>query len=179
MITRLTTMRDLAFIVCTELERQGIQAVLVGGAAAHIYAPNEYVSHDLDLVLSIWSEDRSAREVLQKLGFESDGRNMKHDQSPFTIEFPPGPLAVGEEVIRNWDTIREDDRLMHILTPTDCVRDRLAGYLFWHDRQSLAAAVAVAKAHPESVVLKIVEKLCEIEGEKEKFKDFARALDRS
>ena len=179
MITRLTTMRDLAFIVCTELERQGIQAVLVGGAAAHIYAPNEYVSHDLDLVLSIWSEDRTAREVLQKLGFESEGRNMKHDQTAFTIEFPPGPLAVGEEIIRNWDTMREGDQLLHILTPTDCARDRLAGYLFWHDRQSLAAAVAVAKAHADRLDLKIVEKWCEKEGEPEKFKDFVRALGRS
>lgn len=179
MITHLTTMRDLALIVCTELDRQGVQAVLVGGAAAHIYAPNEYVSHDLDLVLSMWSDDRSAREALIAIGFKSEGRNLKHDQTPFTVEFPPGPLAVGEDVISKWDTIREGDLLLHILTPTDCVRDRLAGYLFWHDRQSLAAAVAVAKSHPDRVDLRIVEKWCEKEGEPDKFRDFSRALNRT
>ena len=99
-----------------------------------------------------------------------------HPANPLTLDFPEGPLAVGCETIDKWDTLREGDQLLHILTPTDCVRDRLAGYLFWHDRQSLAAAVAVAKAHPDRLDLKLIEKWCSKEGEPEKFSDFVRAL---
>lgn len=169
-------MREIAFLVCTALHQKGLTGVLVGGAAAHIYAPNEYVSHDLDLILSLWSEDRAARDVLAELGYKSDGKNLRHDSSAFTVEFPPGPLAVGEEPIKTWDTLREGEQLLHILTPTDCVRDRLAGYLFWHDRQSLSAAVSVARTHADKVDLRIVEAWSRREGELERFQDFLRAL---
>jgi len=32
-----------------------------------------------------------------------------------------------------------------LLTPTDCVKDRLAAYFFWNDLQSLGQAVMVVK----------------------------------
>ena len=34
---------------------------------------------------------------------------------------------------------------MQLLTPTDCVKDRLDAYHFWNDRQSLEQAIMVAK----------------------------------
>ncbi|MDP2228515.1 MAG: hypothetical protein Q8J78_13685 [Moraxellaceae bacterium] len=32
-----------------------------------------------------------------------------------------------------------------LLTPTDCVKDRLSAYYHWHDRQALEQAVWVAQ----------------------------------
>ena len=48
MITRETTLTDLAAIVSTALERHGIGATLSGGAAVSIYSDNRYESEDLD-----------------------------------------------------------------------------------------------------------------------------------
>ncbi|MDI6740798.1 MAG: hypothetical protein QME74_10605 [Candidatus Edwardsbacteria bacterium] len=33
---------------------------------------------------------------------------------------------------------------LHLLSPTDCVKDRLAAYFHWNDRQSLEQAGLVA-----------------------------------
>lgn len=178
MIGPKTTLREQAFLVCTALDRKGTTCVLTGGSAATIYAPQEYQSQDMDFVIT-FAGGPGSEQALLELGFVRSGSTYTHPANPLTLDFPEGPLAVGSETIDSWDTILEGDLLLHILTPTDCVRDRLAGYLFWHDRQSLAAAVAVTKAHPDCVDLKTVEKWCEKEGEPEKFKDFVRALGRS
>lgn len=177
MIDDQTTLRELAFLVCTALERAGATAVLTGGSAAACYAPQAYVSQDMDFVLSFLG--RTAKEtVLNDLGFRRQGSMYVHPRSPITLDFPEGPLAVGEEILRKWETWREGDRLLHILTPTDCVRDRLAGYLFWNDRQNLATAVAVAKARRKEIDLPYIRQWCEAEGERPKFEDFLAALSR-
>lgn len=178
MITAKTTLRDQAFLICTAMDRAGTTCVLTGGSAATVYAPQEYQSQDMDFVITFSGSPGNEQAILD-LGFQRSGSMYRHPANPLTLDFPEGPLAVGEDVISKWDTIREGELLLHILTPTDCVRDRLAGYLFWHDRQSLAAAVAVAKAHRDRVDLKIVEKWCEKEGEPGKFQDFSRALNRT
>jgi len=50
MITRNTTLVELAAIVSDTLEREGIIATLSGGAVVSIYTENRYVSADLDFV---------------------------------------------------------------------------------------------------------------------------------
>ena len=177
MIGPKTTLREQAFLVCTALDRAGTTCVLTGGSAATIYAPQEYQSQDLDFVITFAGGPGSERALLD-LGFVRSGSTYTHPANPLTLDFPEGPLAVGSEPIDSWDTIREGEFLLHLLTPTDCVRDRLAGYLFWHDRQSLSAAVSVARAHTHKVDLKKVEAWCRREGEPEKFQDFLRALSR-
>jgi hypothetical protein len=46
------TLTDVAFAVCSALDRIGERAVLCGGSAATYYAPDAYQSRDLDFVLS-------------------------------------------------------------------------------------------------------------------------------
>ncbi|MGH9892866.1 MAG: hypothetical protein ACREA0_12925, partial [bacterium] len=41
---------ELAALVCSTLERHGIQVVLSGGGAASIYAQSPYESMDLDFI---------------------------------------------------------------------------------------------------------------------------------
>ena len=56
-----STLREIAFIVCTELEKTGLTAVLTGGSAVSIWAPNDYQSLDLDFVIEAarerWVDD--------------------------------------------------------------------------------------------------------------------------
>jgi hypothetical protein len=35
----------------------------------------------------------------------------EHSDIPFTLEFPHGPLAVGDDTIERWDTLQEGDRV--------------------------------------------------------------------
>jgi hypothetical protein len=175
-ITASTSLRDVAFIVCTALERSGVTAVLTGGSAATVYAPDAYQSADLDFVVEFRAEDADPVKALTGLGYHLKGDHYVHAENPLPLEFPKGPLAVGGDLIREWETFRDGDLLLHIIEPTDCCRDRLAGFLFWNDRGSLDQAVAVARAQEHSVEIETVRRWCESKGHVEKFAEFARAL---
>jgi len=63
---------------------------------------------------------------------------------PFFVEFPRGPLGIGED-FRIRPVWRSRGRARTLtLSATDACRDRLAAFFHWNDRQSLAAAVAIA-----------------------------------
>lgn len=139
---------ELAAIVSQELEAHGIAATLSGGGAVSVYTDNEYESADLDFVTS----ERTPRlaEVLLPLGFElaADRRHFRHPETALYLEFPPGPLAFGNLVVEDdvvpvlqtaWGPLR-------VVSPTQCVMDRLAAYWHWNDRQSWDQAVMVARA---------------------------------
>ncbi|HEY4442492.1 MAG TPA: hypothetical protein VGN14_18705 [Candidatus Elarobacter sp.] len=143
------TLRDVAFAVCTALDRLGVHAVLCGGSAATVYAPEAYQSEDLDFVLSFGMEDASAvRDAVTSLGYTFKNGMFFHAASRFTVEFPRGPLAIGTARIVATETIRDGDLVLHILSATDAVTDRLNKYAAWDDFSALHAAVAVATATP-------------------------------
>jgi hypothetical protein len=63
---------------------------------------------------------------------------------------------------------------VRILTPTQCVMDRLAAFYFWRDRQALDQAVLVATRHPVDLVQ--VERWSQRERHAEHFREFAANL---
>ena len=102
-----TTLRELAFIVCTALSEAGETAVLSGGGAATVYAPDAYQSKDLDFIFTFWSAiAKPSRTPIEALGFKQIHGTFHHEQSPFTLEFPAGPLAIGNEEILAWETLK-------------------------------------------------------------------------
>jgi hypothetical protein len=175
-IERDTSLREVAFVVCTAFDRIGVTAILTGGSAATVYAPEAHQSRDLDFILSFRSPDAGPDRVLADLGYREDGGVYVHTANPLTLDFPKGPLAVGGDLVDSWATLEEVGRVLHLLHPTDCCRDRLAGFLFWDDRGSLAQAVAVALARREEVDLDAVRDWCGREGVAGKYEQFARAL---
>ncbi len=172
-----STLREVAFVVCTALDRAGVTAVLTGGSAAAIYAPGVCQSLDLDYVVPTSQDGARGGEALESLGYRLDGNVYRHGESELTLDFPPGPLMAGGDLIRTWETIGESVYLLHILAPTDCCRDRLAGFMFWQDRGSLIQAAAVAGARQEKVDLDTVRMWCEREGRPDVFEEFLRVLD--
>jgi hypothetical protein len=60
--------------------------------------------------------------------------------------------------------------VLRLLSPTDCVKDRLAAYYHWNDRQGLNQAVMVSARHPVSI--EKVKRWSKTEGFTEKFEDF-------
>ncbi|HTD35307.1 MAG TPA: hypothetical protein VK665_16695 [Candidatus Elarobacter sp.] len=100
MIAPDATLRDVAFAVGTALAAANVDAVLCGGSAATFYAPSVYQSEDLDFVLTFGSEDAAAaRTALESLGYALRNAMFFHDVSHFTVEFPAGPLRIGNDSV--------------------------------------------------------------------------------
>lgn len=167
-ITPATTLDELAFIVCTAFHLVGECIILSGGGAATVYAPDAYQSRDLDFVLDFQkSFPGLSAEPLMNLGFRQSGGSYAHPESPFLVEFMTEPPMVGQEDIPSWDTLRRDDLILHILSPTDCVRDRLAAFLWWNDFSALEQALAVTVR--QGVDQNLVQAWCQREGKPEKY----------
>lgn len=126
------------------LRRAGIRGVLTGGACASLYTGGAYQSVDVDFVLSGSPPPEVLDRALASLGFKRDRDRYIHPLVPFFVEFPGGPLGIGEdfEIRPVWRSRRSAKTLA--LSPTDACRDRLAAFYHWNDRQSLSVAVAIA-----------------------------------
>jgi hypothetical protein len=165
---------DLAALVSQTLENAGITAVLSGGAAVMAYTSNQYASRDLDFVTSASLED--LEKAISPLGFSRRHRTryFQHPNTEFFVEFPAGPLTVGNELVRSWGRISTQYGNLHILTPTQVVKDRLAAYFHWNDRQALDQATWVAKSN--DVDMEDVTTWAQQEDARTKFDHFVRAL---
>lgn len=142
---------ELAAFVCTKLRARGIDVVLSGGSCVSIYSAGRYVSNDLDFVEAGVYAAREIRAAMADLGFEREHRHYRHPDTAFLVEFPTGPLAVGKEPVASIHEIKFSTGVLRILSPTDCVKDRLAAYFHWKDRQCLEQAVLVAEANDVDV----------------------------
>jgi hypothetical protein len=152
MLTRDATLVDIAFAVCTALYRVNERALLVGGSAATYYAPEADKSNDCDFVLSFGANATHIVEALDTLGYRRTGAGIFcHPEIIMTVEFPPGPAAIGIDLIERYSEVRRADELLYIYTPTDVVRDRLLHYWAWGDFTALRVAIDVAKAQCEQV----------------------------
>jgi hypothetical protein len=176
MITATSTLTDVAFAVCTALDQRGITAVLTGGSAATFYAPEAYQSHDLDFVITLRPSAAIGEDALSDLGFQRRADYYVHPAAPFPLEFPPGPLMVGDDLIRTWNTEHRGSEILHILTPTDCCRDRLASFLFWNDFSGLEQAIAVYRARRSEVDLDAIGAWCRRERQPDKYTLFERRI---
>lgn len=178
-IDETTPLPEVARAVCTALQHAGVTAVLTGGSAATYYAPAAYQSSDIDFVVVALQKDGAARadEHLAALGFRRERDHYRHDRSPYPIEFPPGPLAVGGAILTSWRTDEMGDTVLHVLTPTDSCKDRLAAFLHWNDRSSLEQALAVAQATRHQLDFADLAAWAESEGGAKKYAEFARWLE--
>src|SRR5918996_743699 len=145
------TQGELSAFIQSQLRKQGIEVILSGGAAVAIYSNNKYVSKDLDLINIYGVNRRKIRDTMMAIGFYEEGRYFRHTDSQFFVEFPPGPLAIGEEPVKQIVEKKLSTGTLKIISPTDCVKDRLAAYYHWSDQQSLAQAILVAQQHKINV----------------------------
>ncbi len=161
------TIAELAAYVGSHLRKREIEVVLSGGACVSIYSKNNYVSMDLDLINIHLARRGKIYQAMVELGFYEDTRYFKHTETEFFVEFPNGPLSVGEEPVKQVDEHKIATGLLRLLSPTDCVKDRLAGYFHWEDLQCLEQAELVAKSN--RINLKEIERWSKAEGKPEEF----------
>ena len=174
MINASMTLRQVAFVVCTAWIGNASGRSSPAGVPLHSMRRRS-TSRETSTGVTQWRCAAGA-QVLEGLGYVLTGQQYAHPANPFTLDFPPGPLMVGDDVITEWDTWEEGDQLLHIISPTDSVRDRLAAYLHWNDATSLEVALAVARQ--QTIDMNVIEAWCKREGRPERFATFARRLGR-
>ena len=169
------TEEELWKFVASHLSSKGIESILVGGAVVSIYSNGAYRSGDLDFVLgSLFTT--GLKEAMNEIGFNKSGRHYIHPECKHLfIEFPGSiPLGIGEDYNIIPDEHEVEGKIIKILSPTDSVKDRLATYAYFKDRDGIDQAVLVAKEHP--VDIKSIKDWCAAEKQLEIFKEFLEIL---
>lgn len=132
---------EVAVVVAEALERAGIGAVLTGGACASLYSAGAYQSHDLDFIVEGAGRKAALDAAMASVGFARQGDRYVHPRSKLFVEFPTGPLAVGNDMNIEPVALPLGPGQAWALSPTDACRDRLAAFYHppspaWRGRQT-------------------------------------------
>ncbi len=167
-------LKEVARRVALALEKEGLRAVLTGGACASLYSGGAYQSSDLDFVLLEAVREQRLVRAMASIGFVLRGGHFVCPGLPFFVEFPKGPLGIGRDI--RIAPVRLPVRGTEIaaLSATDACRDRLAAFYHWNDRASLKVALAIARRH--RVDLKLIRSWSEGEGAGPAFEEFLGRL---
>lgn len=166
---------ELAAYVDQHLKEQGIDVVLSGGAAVAIHSDHRYVSKDLDFVARFHLTADEVRSAMDDLGFKRKGKYYFHPETDYFVDFVAGPPSVGSEPIGEIQEVEIGPNTVRVISPTDSVKDRLAAFYHWGDRQSLEQARLVAQTN--EIDLDEVEEWSEKEGKGSEFEEFRNLLD--
>lgn len=136
---------ESATIVCALLKEKNIDVVLTGGSCMEIYTNSNYSSYDLDFIANPGVKAKQVIQAMLDLGFEktTDGY-FKYSRNPYLIEFPTGPVTVGDERPLVHQELKTHIGTLTLLTPTNCVKDRLCAYFYHGGEECYTQAVAVA-----------------------------------
>jgi hypothetical protein len=142
------SVEDLWHLVAAHLAESGISVVLVGGAVVSVYSNDAYQSGDLDFVREALFIRQDVESVMAAIGFEKRHRHFVHQEcSHLFVEFVSGPVGIGDDTQITPDTVDVDGVTIKLLSPTDCVRDRLAGFIHYGTRDMMNQAVLVARSN--------------------------------
>jgi hypothetical protein len=170
------TQAELAAFISNHLAKKGIEVVLSGGASVCIYSNDRYVSKDIDFVNQYHVRHSQIEEAMTEIGFAAVGRHYTHPETEFYVEFPPGPLMAGDDPLTDNEFQSYDTGRLQIISPTSCVKVRLAHFYHWGDRQCLQQAVMVAESN--DVDIEEVEAWSSREGKLTEFREFISQLNR-
>lgn len=165
---------ELAAYIQDFLQEEGIDVVLSGGSAVSFYSSDKYVSKDLDLINTNFAKRSKIKSAMEKLGFQEKGRYFVNRETKFFVEFPDGPLSVGEEAVKEVSEFELATGTLRVVSPTDCVKDRLCAFYFWNDQQGLAQAVLVAES--QNVALREIKRWSKAEGKIQEYETFKNKL---
>jgi hypothetical protein len=139
-----------------------------------MYTDGAYVSQDIDFVIMSAPTQAALDHAMSSMGFERHSDRYVSADTTFYVEFPPGPLAVGAEAVVPVEVSGQAGTFL-ALSATDMSKDRLAAYVHWRDRQSLALAVHIAQLH--DVDMAEIKRWSRREGASEAFETFRRKCD--
>lgn len=166
------SIKELAAMVSDYLQKNDIKVILTGGSCVSLYSFNKYMSKDIDLITE--APLRKIAPIIKELGFESmsGGRIFKNPKCEFLVDFVAPPPSIEDEPILEFNNIKTPYGTIYLLTPLDCIRDRLCAYFYWDDLECLEQAVLVAKTN--KVNFQKIKQWAESKGQLEKYKIFKK-----
>lgn len=165
------SLKDVAGYLSEELRKEGIDIILVGGACVTIYSQNRYQSYDLDFIT--YEDFRKVKKALKKYGFEEHAKYFRHKECPWIVEFVSPPVSVGDEPIQTFALVKTNWGTIKMLRPIDSVKDRLANFYHWNDRQGLEQAIAICREM--DIDFNELERWSGVEGHPDKFQQFIKS----
>ena len=170
------TRLEFAGFVSSAFQKADIDVVLSGGSCVSIYSDDQYVSMDLDFVNAAFTKRDKITGVMQSLGFHEQNRYFRHPDTDLLVEFPPGPLGVGEEPVKEIAELKTDTGILRIISPTDCVKDRLTWW--YHDTDTECQKQAVLVAQNNQIDIEEIERWSKGEGKLEQFRQIREQLEK-
>ena len=144
-LDELKTLEETASYICTKLKENGIDVVLSGGSCMEIYTHKNFSSYDIDFIANPSYTSKKIELTMLSMGFKKvDGRYYKYEHNPNYIEFPTGPVSLGNEFPKKFDELKTLVGTLVLLTPTDCIKDRLCAYVYHGGQECFQQAIAVA-----------------------------------
>jgi len=165
---------ELAAYIQDILQHEGIKVVLSGGSAVSFYSTNKYVSKDLDLINTNFAKRSQIKSAMEKIGFKEQGRYFANPETKLFVEFPDGPLSVGQEPVKEISEFKLATGILRVVSATDCVKDRLCAFYFWNDQQGLAQAILVTES--QNVDLREIKRWSRVEGKEKEYEIFEKQL---
>jgi hypothetical protein len=115
-------------------------------------------------------------KALETIGFKKEGKYYTHESTPYFVDFVNPPVAVGADPVTKYERLESPVGELQLLTPTDCVKDRLAAYYHWNDQQALQQAILVS--NQQSVNYAEIQSWSKNEGYLDKFNFFLKEFER-
>ncbi|MBI4126405.1 MAG: hypothetical protein HY465_02820 [Deltaproteobacteria bacterium] len=167
------TLRESIATIAGEMQEIGVETVLTGKACAAIYAPRVKTSV-LDLVTSKYPVTK-IEKLMSSLGFTAMAlHSFRSPMVPFEVVFFAWPPIVGDEIVGRYATLKTPHGSFKLLSPTDCVRHRLAAWYRWSEEEALDQALAVASRH--EIDLPIIRRWSEWEWSLDMYQEFVGKL---
>ena len=113
-------------LLTARLAPQGIEPILVGGAALEFYTAGGYATGDVDLALPSGPEVDAA---FAALGFEKEGRLWHHADLDLFFEAPAPAGLPGEDAPRT--EVAVDGLPVVVIGVEDLLIDRLRAWVHW------------------------------------------------
>ncbi|KAB7881967.1 hypothetical protein [Poseidonibacter ostreae] len=144
-LDNLLTLEETAAYVCTKLKEKNIDVVLSGGSCMEIYTKSNFSSLDIDFIPNPTVTSKQIEKTMLELGFKkTESRYYKYDNNPNYIEFPTGPVSLGNDLTKEFAELKTHVGTLTLLTPTDCVKDRLCALIYHNGEECFNQAIAVA-----------------------------------
>lgn len=170
------SLKEIAAAVSSVLSQNGHDPLLGGRACAALYGGSAIKAKALEFAIREFAVAEVNR-AMGALGFRpKEARTYASEACPFEVILGPSPLTVGDDVVGDARVVKVGKDSFRMLTPTDCVRQRLSMFYRWGDRQALAEAVQVARR--QKIDLEHVRRWSEWEWASDRFQEFTEALEK-
>jgi hypothetical protein len=144
-LDNLLTLEETAAYVCTKLKEKNIDVVLSGGSCMEIYTKSNFSSLDIDFIPNPSVTSKQIEETMLELGFEkTKSRYYKYHNNPNYIKFPTVPVSLGNDLTKEFAQLKTHVGTLMLLTPTDCIKDRLCALVYHGGEECFNQAMAVA-----------------------------------